>query len=428
MRRHRRRQAVGAATAALVLVGLLLPVTSTLDAESARPADTGPAIPSAVQRPWPRQAQVTDAPAGAAALIATGYGGSDVFENFEGRTLAVSRDGRYRLVDGLVEVEAGDGAHLSPDGRLLAVAGAVEGAEDIPYGETAVIDLATGRVSRAGGGRPLGWAPNSRHLLLYDPDGHQTSRYDATTGSSWELGRLAGTIPVPPYVTFTPDAFHFVVSTGSGEVEYDERDSTALSRGFYAPEFRYRLAGPAAVNPDGLRAYWQTVSGCNPSCATFTEPIGEFRLVFGNPGALPSFGVSDFDRVTGWMPRLLGWLPDGSAVVEVREPVVVPVGRPRTGPPGRTHVVALKPGGGRTPLVDLPADAHHVDLARDLVADGRFGADPPSATARAADWVRGLLAPLLAVLGAAVAAVGVALWLRRRRRRVRRRSWTAAPG
>jgi hypothetical protein len=162
------------------------------------------------------------------------------------------------------------------------------------------------------------------------------------------------------------------------------------------------------MNADGLLAYWQTVSGCNPSCALSSDQPGEFRLVFGNPGALPSFGVTDFDHVTGWMPRLLGWLPDGSAVVEVVEPT----GR-SIGPVARPRVIALKPGGGRTMLVKLPPDAHRVELARDLVAAGRFGAEPPSVPARAADWLVGLV-PTLLVIAAVVAVAIVGLRLRRR--------------
>jgi hypothetical protein len=422
MRRHRRRRAVGVAAAVLVLVAVLTPVTlDGGDAESARPADTGPAIPSRVHPPWPGQAQVTDLPAGRAALIVTGSGSlrsNDFADSYEGRTMVVARDGRYRLVDGQNEGDAGTDMLLSPDGRRLAVAGPVEGADHVSPEETSLIDLTTGKVTRVRGGRPIGWAPDSRHLLVYAVDGHRITRYDTATGSGRELSRLTGTIPVPPYVTFTPDAFRFIVITGSGHRRYDETDETDVGLRFREVA-GFRLAGPAAMNPDGRLAYWRTVSGCTLSCADLSEPVGEFRLVLGDRDGPPSYPAdtggradrtSEFEHVTGWMPRLLGWLPDGSAVVEVVEPT----GR-AVGPAARARVIAMKPGGGRTVLITLPSDAHRVELARGLVATGRFGADPPSAPARTVDWLRGLL-PMLLVTAVVVvvAVVGVRRWRVRR--------------
>jgi hypothetical protein len=81
----------------------------------------------------------------------------------------------------------------------------------------------------------------------------------------------------------------------------------------------------------------------------------------------------------------------------------------------RPRVVALRPGGGQRPLVDLPSQAHHVDIAADLLAQGHFGASTPSLGARLLDWLAGL-APRLLLLGGLVGALVAARWYWRRRR------------
>jgi hypothetical protein len=124
--------------------------------------------------------------------------------------------------------------------------------------------------------------------------------------------------------------------------------------------------------------------------------------------------VTDFDQVSGLMPRLLGWLPDGSAVVEVRVSTGFMADYPAV-PIYRTEVLALAPGGGRRELIGLPGNVHHVEVARDLVTAGRFGAAPAPTAARFADWARGLLPHLFVVVVAVAALVGWRAWRRKLR-------------
>jgi hypothetical protein len=82
---------------------------------------------------------------------------------------------------------------------------------------------------------------------------------------------------------------------------------------------------------------------------------------------------------------------------------------------GDLRVVALKPGGGTSMLLDLPDGAHRVDIAGDLVRGDRFGGGPPSVTAKVGDWLTGLAARFWLPAAVAVAAVAGYLWWRRRR-------------
>src|SRR5688572_3195750 len=171
--RQQRRRTAGALIAAVLAGGAVLAGVTSLPGHwpDARPAHVGastPAVPSQMYAPLPGDRTVQEAPAGPAVLIVSGEGtlrGSDAFGG-EGRTLVVSRDGRYHLVNGFVEGEVGQDFHLSPNGRYLAATGPVDGADSAAFDATSLVDLTTGRVRVYPAGTPLGWAPDSERLLL----------------------------------------------------------------------------------------------------------------------------------------------------------------------------------------------------------------------------------------------------------------------
>jgi hypothetical protein len=187
-------------------------------------------------------------------------------------------------------------------------------------------------------------------------------------------------------------------------------DITSGKRGLpITLEPRRYLAGPGAWTPDGRIAFWDTVAGCEEECQGPVPGVGEFRLSFADPRSGATVPGPALDVVRGHTPRLLGWQPDGDVIVQTYQP---PHGVLRA--EGGPQVIALRPGGGQTLLIDLPDQAHSVDVAQDLLRADRFGG-APSRTARLGDWLRGLANPLTLVAAALLGAL-VVRYLRRRRR------------
>lgn len=404
-RRHRRRVAAAAVAVGVVAVLVALPLARHRSvAEPVAPADVPSPVPSIVYAPLPWQRTVQQAPVGPAALIVTGYGafrGSDTFGGNEGRTVVVVRDGRYRLVNGPGEVEAGWDVHLSPDGRFLAVGGPVEGGTDASFDSASIVDLTTGRVRVFAGGSPVGWAPDGRHLLLYDNP--RLVLLDVESGESRHMLGYASA----PRIAFSADGARLAVQDGS---LLSIVDTGSGRRGVpITLEPRRYLAGPGAWTPDGRIAFWDTIAGCEEECRGPVPGVGEFRLSLGDPRSGAPVPGPALDVVRGHTPRLLGWQPDGDAIVQTYQPPHV-VGRAEGGP----QVIALRPGGGQTLLIDLPDQAHSVEVAQDLLRADRFGG-APSLTARLRDWISGLANPL-ALAAAAFLGVLVVRYLRRRQR------------
>ncbi|MEJ3745925.1 hypothetical protein WEI85_21860 [Actinomycetes bacterium KLBMP 9797] len=404
-RRHRRRVAAATLAVAVVAVLVALPLARHRSvAEPVAPADVPSPVPSIVYAPLPWQRTVQQAPVGPAALIVTGEGafrGSDVFGGNEGRTVVVGRDGRYRLVNGPVEVEAGWDAHLSPDGRFVAVGGPVEGGADAPFDSTSIVDLTTGRVRVYAGNFPAGWSPDGRHLLL-----HGNSRLVLLDVASGETQHMLGNL-ADPRIAFAADGARLAVQDGP---LLSIVDVASGKRGLpITLEPRRYLAGPGAWTPDGRIAFWDTIAGCEEECRGPAPEVGEFRLSLVDPRSAATVPGPAVDVVRGHVPRLLGWQPDGDAIVQTYHPPHLPGGGER-GP----QVIALRPGGGQTLLVDLPDQAHSVEVAQDLLRADRFGGAPPL-TARLGDWISGLMNPLTLVAAALLGAL-VVRYLRRRRR------------
>ena len=412
-RRRQRRRVAAALTAATVLAALVVSplVRDWPGSGQLAAAQSAPAVPSVVYGPLPGQRTVQEAPAGPAALIVSGEGtlrGSDVCGGGEGRTLVVGRDGRYRLVNGFFEGEVGQDFHLSPDGRYLAAAGPVDGSEEAAFDATSLVDLTTGRVTVHPEGPPVAWSPDGKSLLLRDARARTgLLLLDLAQGRARRLIKPNDWPDLGPYAAFSPDGARLAVQAGSDLFVVDVTSGAGST--FMLPAADRRLAGPAAWAPDGGIAVWTVTDGCAGGCDLPAAGTGMFRLVIVDSTSGEDLVVPDLDPVRGQFPRLLGWLSNGDAVVQVYEPAP-------PGPSGRSRlrVVALHPGGGTTTLVRLATDAHAVDVASDLLRAGHFHGDPPALGARLGDWLSGLAVPLgtAALLIAGLVAVN----LRRRRR------------
>ena len=415
-RRGRRRRALRLAGGLAVLAALgaavVVPLADRRPSPDLPPADPKHAVPRAVYEPMPQLRSVGESPLGPATLVLTGpvLGGDFV----KGRTLVVGRDGRYRMLAGADPHEAGEGVHLSPDGRLLAVPGPVDGA-----GGTAdavsLVDLATGAVRPAGSGTPMGWAPDGR-LVIADA-ASRLRLLDTASGKATPLDGAAGSAS---QLAFSPDGGLLALQSGPTLALVDVPTGRRFRE--LAVGRDRRLAGPGAWTADGRIALWEVPLACEVGCAASELVDGTWRLSLLDPGTAGT-APAGLDPVLGSRPRLLGWFADGTAVVETSRRRPSPDASrqasassyPELGPTDVT-VVGLGPGAGARDLVDLPADTHHVDIARDLIRADAFGGPPPRVTGRVGDWAAGLVQRYGPAVGAVVAIVLLATIARRWRR------------
>jgi hypothetical protein len=412
-RRGRRRRLIRT-TAALTAAGIAALAVAVPLAAGRRaaaptpPATPPPSIPSVVYAPLPWQQSAHDSPPGPAAVIVSGHGpfrGSDVLDNYEGRTVVVGQTGQYRLIEGVNEGEVATEMLLSPDGRFVAVPGPVVGADDLDWGDTALVDLTTGRI-RTLDGVPVAWTPDSRRLALRRDGGGPTLLVDV------ESGQAGIQLPSPRgRVAFSADQ-RMVAVERDGRL-YIVDGTTGAQRASWQIGPRRYLAGSGAWTADGRLALWERVSGCEPSCDWWTN--SEFRLVFVDPASERDVGGAEFDRIHSQVPLLFGWHPNGDAIVTAyrQAPLTNPTTIEWGGADGYgLRVLGLRPGGGQTELIQVPRDVHSVDLARDLVVAGRFGGEPPSHGARVRDWLGGHTWQVTAVTVGL--ALGIVIWRRRR--------------
>ncbi len=315
----------------------------------------------------------------------------------------VGRNGSYRMVRHVDTFDAGESLLLSPDGRFLAGDGGLEGAT----GEgTTVIDLSTGHTRGYPAGRPVGWSPDARHLVVRVGEG--TLRIlELDTGAVRDLGVYGGDQSKAEEIAFSPDGRQLAVQVGRAIVVVDLATPTAhpladLGDGRY-------LAGPGAWDCAGRLAVWQVVGPVGPPLpdARGGRPA-DFTLTYVDPhtGADARGPVVAPVRAVG--ARLLGWQSDGDAVVVLYS--------------GHVQVLALRDSAAPRALVSLPGATDRVDIARDLL--DRFGGPAPSLTDRLLDWLRALADDLAVLLGIVVSVYGVVML----RRRARTGFWRKVPG
>jgi hypothetical protein len=429
-RRHRRRRLVKAAAAAVLVVALSATIaavsgTPTRVLQPARPVPGR--VPSTVYGPLPFTRTVLARPNGPVSLLVSGTGTFTAssllpYEGYEGRSLVVGGDGSYRLLRSVGDVNAGDGLLLSPDGRFVAGTPQIEGAttnDGSPNG-TVLIDLTTGAVRELPGGAPLAWSPTGREMVTATSPLDGSSEYrlgllDLATGASRELFSV-GTPPRGDQYAFAPDGHRLAVQTSQSFTIYD---TETLDPVVVPATGARRLAGAGAWTPDGQLAVWDTTLA-----GTGIDPY-TMSLVLVDPATGATVPGPAFDPVTGLAAWVLGWRSDGAAVVESFHGPIMAPGEPIDFARS-ARLDAYQPGGGRTELVRLPADANRVIVARDWM--DRFGGPSPSWAARVLDVLAGRVLEVI-LLGLAIAG-GVTLfgWYRRRAARRRRpRLWAGRP-
>ena len=422
-------------TAVFALVALL--PGSLLTPGQAR-AESGAAVPSRLYVPWTWQATVAQSPPGAASVLISGAGGlrgNDLIDH-EGKVAVVGRDGSYRmLLYGGAETVAGEQVQLSPDGRYVAQPGWGDGAA------VEVVDLETGKVRTYRGGlsgetwgEPVAWSPDGRRLVALhttsDPvhvgdDGEERKPgvvvlIDLRSGKATTLAEVSNVFQVrtASLAAFSPDSRRVALNL-DGQLRLLDTEGDAIWSVEVGP--RQHLAGIGAFTPDGGRITVVTLDGCVARCDS--TQLATRRWSFGYRDAATG-EETDGPRlapVRAMAVRALGWREGRDVVAVTYRPADRPdktLGTWMDTDYWQTDGVSLVALGSGEPkvLVELPDEVLAVDVARDLVEEGKFGGPSPRPAAWPArpDIVAILAVPVLLV----VVPLGlVAFWLVRRWRR-----------
>ncbi|MDG6108058.1 hypothetical protein Daura_45475 [Dactylosporangium aurantiacum] len=404
-----------------------------------QPAEGGPAIPRGVELPYSWQATVDMAPPGPAMVL---FGGdslalsSDPFEEDGGKLAVVGRDGAYRMLrypnDGL---RAGQDVRLSPDGNLVAQSMLTGGPA---AGWLVVTDLRTGRSRGYGDGPPAccfevaAWRPDSGAVLvLHGDNNHHDPATDRPLAQYVLVDVASGALlPVDDVFTRDPTASAWVAAfspDGRGFVATRPTTDGTELRGYDATGRRRwtrdlgqrRLAGAGAYTPDGSAVALLSIDGCPKDCDHDQFLARRWRVTYLDAATGADREGPALPEVTGPAVRALGW--HGDALIVVRyEYEDGAQGPDETDPWGTRHVrvLALRPDGTTSVVFDPPADVISVDIAQDLLREGRFGGPVPEPAALPARWsVIAQEAPCLLVPVLIAAAVIVVVWRAVRRRR-----------
>ena len=457
-RRYRRR--IGGAAAAVLAVVLALPGMLAL-AAGPPPVAGGSAdgaVPGRVFDPWPWQAPVGQSPQGPAAVLlsgsGTGLGAVDLPWTYGSKIAAVGRDGSYRMLryaDTYLQV--GQDVQLSPDGRYVVGPDSVEdliGPGRTP-GRLSVVDLVTGHTRHFKGlpaDVPVAWQPDGAALLLWrrpesspivdgvtPPFDGNEAKYGYAGGSLWLLDLATGgsrkvldlgAAAFDPInsAAFAPDGRHLAVQLDRTLVLVDTADGS--SRTLAGLGAGQRLAGTGAFTADGTRLALLDLDGCAVACTHAARNQRHWRLVTLDAATGQAGTDGGFDQVPGAVVRVAGWQRDGTAVVVTyqdeddphynREPSMDVPAAYRT--VSAANLLAMRPGGGTIQLIRPEGvQIWDIDVAHDLVVDGRFGGPSPEPAAfPAAWWLYWLALTPTAVL---LLLVGVVVTRRRRTRRWR---------
>ncbi|GHJ52340.1 hypothetical protein Nm8I071_16470 [Nonomuraea sp. TT08I-71] len=421
-RRTRRRMAAAVA-AVLVLVALVpLAVRDGGPATIAPAGVDGPALPDRIGLPGFGSLRATDRPRlGPASVVFSGQArGLTGLIDENGTVGIVGADAdRYRTWTVGHEAPAGEQVLLSPDGRRLAVpAGSWE------HPRIDLVDLVDGTVRRVPSPRegstltePAGWAPDGTALVVRDttPANPEGSAYVNTLSlvrlDTGRAVRLLETEQLPIFgtpVAFSADGSRLAFQVGD-KVLVTAVDGQSISSFPLPPESG--LAGKGAWLPDGTLA-----------AASRDPDTTRWRLRRVDPASGRDLGLLALPAVDGVTTiRLLGWWPDGSALVVGYRPDPdsperfdgpVDMDQRTVYPNVQTiRVLGLAPGAAApATLLTAPDQVLAIDVADAVVRAGRVrAADPPSGPGGRVWWAAGAAA---LVLGGLVAA----RLLRRRRR------------
>jgi hypothetical protein len=181
-----------------------------------------------------------------------------------------------------------------------------------------------------------------------------------------------------------------------------------------------RLAGAGSFTPDGRRFAVAAVAGCVERCSAdgLNARIWRIRLRDSTTGAV-ELPETTFPELPGAAVRVAGWQRDGTPVV-VRYFDAPGNGVSEDAPTAyrvvrSAELLALPPGGAPVPLVRTPkSEVWDLDVARDLILEGRFGGPSPRpGILPVARWVPGWIGATIVFL----LVVGLFVRLVRRRRR-----------
>ncbi|MFI7080114.1 TolB family protein [Micromonospora sp. NPDC049903] len=427
--RRTRRRNRGAAALVLALVALAVTVAPVGRAPSVDPADgVAGVLPDRIGLPPIGALHVTDRPRlGPAAVLFSGERGRLNGPDPTGYVGAVGADSdRYRILRMGAHSPAGEKVLLSPDGRYIA-----RSADDPERPGVDVIDLVTGRTRHVEStsehvtfAYPAGWAPDGRHIAMVDlvfVDAQRSSLRSVLSIVSVD-GRERTRVREAAHqqifahpVAFTPAGDRLAYQVGN-TVWVAARDGTRLSS--FALPYESTLAGKGAWTPDGR---WLTL-------ATRRVDSSEWHLRRVDPltgrdaAALDLPAVSDVTTI-----RLLGWGPDGSALVagfipnplspaRFDQPLEIDQ-RTSSGSVRGVRVLALTPGAAepRTVLT-APDQILAIDVADGVIESGRVReASPPGGVGGRFWWWTGLIILVWGGIAAYRGRVGLALWFDDRR-------------
>ncbi|MGC4760479.1 hypothetical protein [Micromonospora trifolii] len=426
--RRSRRRAVLAAVVVLVLValtGAVLPLTRTPAVDPAAGADA--ALPDRIALPPLGALHATDRPRlGPASVIFSGQAARLQGWDEDGIVGVVGADSdRYRILSMGYEAPVGEQVILSPDGRYMSRPAGLS--DD---GRVDIIDLVTGRtrqlrskVADSVGTTPEAWSPDGSQLVVDDtvPTDPMRSSYRRVLsivtldGERWT--QLADAAQQPIFgspVAFAPGGGRVAYQIGR-TVTVTGLDGRTVST-FELPAESW-LAGKGAWTTDGALTLISRKTGTTDwSLRRVDSATGR------DTTPLPLPGVTGVTAI-----RLLGWGPDGAALVVAYQPEPLSPDRfdqpleldQRTAYPNvrSVRVLALAPDATapRT-LMTAPEQVLAVDVADSVISGGRTrDANPPGGVG-GRFWGWALLITLV-IAGIAVyhCRNGLALWLDDRR-------------
>ncbi|GAA2638266.1 hypothetical protein GCM10010399_84460 [Dactylosporangium fulvum] len=440
--RHRGRVIVAVVVALLCATVAVVP---GLHVEP-QPAEGGPAIPRSVELPFMWQATVDMVPPGPATVLFGGdsWGlGTDPFEEDGSKLAAVGRNGSYGMLRyPIEEMRAGQDVRLSPDGNLVAQSELTGG----PTGWLVVTDLRTGRSRGYGDGPPAccfevaAWRPDSGAVLvLHSKDSIVLTGANQEPGmpAQYVLVDLASGAQVPVDDVFVRDpvasawvaAFapggHGFVTTRPAASGTELRGYDAAGRRLWTRDLGdRRLAGAGAYTPDGSAVALLTIDGCTNTKECNHDQLASrrWRVSYVDAATGADREGPALPTVTGPAVRALGWHGDTLVVVqyELEDEILLEPDDTGWSETRHVRVLALRPDGTASVVLEPPADVSSIDIAQDLLRDGRFGGPVPAPAAWPVRWsvaARGALVVLCLLVPVLLAAAVVVVVLRAVHRR-----------
>lgn len=364
------------------------------------PAPAPAALPSRVDAPWLWTPTLAQAPIGAVPIVAGGVAtvAGDVLTDSESVVVFADAAGRQRVLDvaSIGSAIPGEGLLLAPDGAevvypVLQGIGLV--VQNLSNGTART--LPTGNLVTS----PLAWSPDQRMVVAvqYRAEGGGAVGYvDLTDG---HFTPLLDTGPTQDYdISGAPVPGFSAAYSRSGAVAIQVQEQLCVfdgtqRQGCFQLGGGQRLAGKGAWTPDG-HALAVLADRGRESVITLVS------AATGAPVAnTPRFTVTDVTTV-----RLLGWWPDGRAVVvayrpEPGAPPTFDTGVGHGGPTDfdvvrRISVLALRPEGGIQEVITVPDALLSVDVADSAMASGLLR---PFPAARAWPARPGMVAALTAL-------------------------------